>query len=123
MAESVPSKKMRQQELAESICQEYPRKVAKIDALKAIIKAMKENDPAFLLERTKAYAAAIVWKEKQFIPHPATWFNKGFFNDDPEEWKQPVTNGSVPQSAIAHRQHKADSEYVETKPHLPLPRL
>ena len=77
--------------IAETIYQAYPRKVAKPDALKAIRRAMKEHDPDFLIERTKAYASAIEWKDKQFIPYPATWFNKGMFNDDSDEWKQPVS--------------------------------
>ena len=50
---------------------------------------MKTHDPAFLLERTKAYAGAIHWQDRQFIPHPATWSNGERFNDDPKEWDDP----------------------------------
>ena len=71
------------------IYQAYPRKAKKPDALKAIAKAMKKCDPTYLLERTMAYAAAIVWQDHQFIPYPATWFNAEQFNDDPAEWAQP----------------------------------
>jgi hypothetical protein len=67
----------------------YPRKEAKPEALKAILKAMAAHSPDLLLERTKSFAAAIVWQERQFIPYPATWFNREQFNDDPENWKQP----------------------------------
>lgn len=88
MAELVPSKK-KIQELAESIYQEYPRKEAKEPGITAIIKAMKSNDPEWLLERTKAYASAIGWKEKQYLPHPATWFNQARFKDKPECWERP----------------------------------
>jgi hypothetical protein len=101
MAESIPLKKSQLQELAESIYQEYPRKTAKDNAIKAILKAMKENNPAFLLERTKAYSSAIGWKERQFIPYPAKWFNEERFNDDPEEWKQPSGQTSKPISESA----------------------
>jgi hypothetical protein len=87
--------------LAELIYQVYPRKAAKKNGIKAILKAMKENNPDFLLERTKAYASAIGWKERRFIPHPATWFNGESFNDDPDEWKQPVTNGAKPKPTKA----------------------
>lgn len=92
MAELVISKnkkQQQQQELAESIYQEYPRKEAKEPGITAIIKAMKSNDPEWLLERTKVYASAIGWKEKQFIPLPATWFNQARFKDKPECWERP----------------------------------
>lgn len=75
---------------AEAIYQAYPRHVKKPEALKAIRKAMSAHAPEFLLERTQAYAAAITpWQDRQFIPHPATWFNAEQFNDDPEDWKPP----------------------------------
>lgn len=74
---------------AEAIYQAYPRKEKKPPALKSISKALDDYAPDFLLERTKAYAAAIAWQERQFIPLPASWFNAEQFNDDPENWKQP----------------------------------
>ena len=85
---------------AESIYREYPRKVAKPDALKAIAKALRTNTPEFLLERTKAYAAAIGWKEPQFVPYPATWFNQERFNDPPTEWQQPATKPTPTQPGL-----------------------
>jgi hypothetical protein len=98
VAETIPLKQKNLQELAESIYQEYPKKEDKKDGIKAILNALKKNDPSFLLERTKAYASAITWKERQYIPLPATWFNKERFNDDPEGWKQPsgqTSNGKA----------------------------
>jgi hypothetical protein len=74
---------------AENIYEAYPRKTGRATAIKAILRAMKTHDPAFLLERTKAYAGAIHWQDRQFIPHPATWFNGERFNDDPKEWDDP----------------------------------
>jgi len=100
---------------AESIYAAYPRKVGKqaaIKAIKKVIRAGKKNEDwmceqmgaidtdndrpmagptveTVLLERTKAYAAATAsWPaaDKQFIPHPATWFNRGSYDDDPKEW-------------------------------------
>jgi len=107
--------KTSQQELAALIYQEYPRKAAKENALKAILKAMKGNDPDFLLERTKAYAASIGWKDKQFIPYPASWFNSGSFKDDPEEWKQPaqkLTNRTNPPATVNTGRRAATIEEV-----------
>ena len=51
---------------AEAIYSEYPRKVGKADALRAIGRALKTRAPAFLMERTRAYAEAVRWQEKQF---------------------------------------------------------
>jgi DNA-binding transcriptional MocR family regulator len=78
--------------IAANIYEAYPRKAKKPKAINAIQKAMKKHQPYFLLERVTAYAKAIHWQERRFIPHPATWFNAEQFNDDPEEWKQPSTN-------------------------------
>lgn len=87
--EEKPFPSISKNELAESIYREYPRKESKPAAIKAILKSFKTYPPEHLLERTKAYATAIAWKEKQFIPHPATWFNNERFNDDPIQWEQP----------------------------------
>lgn len=83
---------------AETIYEVYPRKEARQDALKAIGKAMERCPPARLLERTQAYAAAVAkWipDDRKYVPHPATWFNGGRFDDDPTTWAreapQPVT--------------------------------
>ncbi len=67
----------------------YPRKVAKPEALKAITKALKTATAEYLTERTKAYAEAVSqWPEDQrrFVPHPATWYNRGSYDDDPDTW-------------------------------------
>lgn len=71
----------------EKIYAEYPRKVGKPDALKAINRALATHGADLLLERTKAYADARAGQDHQFTPHPATWFNQERFNDDPETWK------------------------------------
>jgi len=81
---------------AEAIYQEYPRKVSKPEAIAAIKKALKTISAEKLIEKVKAYAQAIAWKDRQFIPHPATWFNKERWKDDPAEWVQPSSNGSRP---------------------------
>ena len=85
--------------MAESIYQAYPRKVAKDKAIAAISKAMKKISPSTLLEKTNVYAQSVKGKERNFIPHPATWFNGRRFNDDPEEWQHPMN--SAPSTARA----------------------
>lgn len=73
---------------AEEIYQAYPRKVGKPDALRAIAKALKKHSFDFLLEKVREYAGVRErsGEDPGFIPHPATWFNREQFNDDPSTW-------------------------------------
>lgn len=76
---------------AEAVYAAYPRKIGKQAALKAITSAQKKAFITWdaLLAKTVSYANAVAqWpeSEKQYIPHPATWFNRGSYEDDPNEW-------------------------------------
>ena len=84
------SSKILEREIAESIYKEYPRHEAKKTGIESILKAMKSHDPSFLMERTKTFARLTTWKEANFIPLPATFFNQERFNDDENSWKMPV---------------------------------
>lgn len=71
----------------------YPRKVGKAAALKAIEKASRLADVSYehLLERARAYRdATATWpkEDRQYIPHPATWFTRASYDDDPAEWQR-----------------------------------
>lgn len=80
------------------IYQAYPRKIGKIAAMKAIAKAVKwimQHDCVDALtarrrlyKAVKSYADSPAGRnpDKKLVPHPATWFNRGSFTDDPEEW-------------------------------------
>lgn len=80
--------------LVEEIYQAYPKKVGKDAAKKAIVSAIRklnaidqsQDAAAWLLERTKLYAASRVGQEQRFTPHPANWFNRGSYADDEQEW-------------------------------------
>lgn len=75
----------------EDIYQAYPRKIGKTAAIKAIKTALKTCSPNNLFTFTNAFAEAVAtWpeREKQFVPHPATWFNRGSYMDDPKEWQR-----------------------------------
>jgi hypothetical protein len=82
------------EEQAERIYQEYPRKIARAAAFKAIkaaIKRMQERDKnedavAFLLERTRLFAASPAGNRGRFTPHASTWFNRESYLDDEQEW-------------------------------------
>jgi hypothetical protein len=71
---------------AEKIYESYPRKVARKSALRAIKNALKKEDHEALLQKTIAYAKAREGADPQFTPHPATWFNRESYNDNPKEW-------------------------------------
>ncbi len=76
---------------ADVIYAAYPRKQGRQDAIRAIAKAMTKCEPEKLLSATVAYAAAVArWPEdaRKFVPHPATWFNGGGYEDDPKEWER-----------------------------------
>lgn len=86
---------------AEAIYAAYPRKVAKLEALAAITKALRTSDMSAhgMLIATKNYAAAVSrWPKDrhQFIPMPATWFNQGRFMDDPATWNEGFRAGHAP---------------------------
>lgn len=79
----------KEKEESEAIYEAYPRKTAKQAALKAIEAALATHPADKLLAATQAYAAATaLWPEadRKFIPHPATWFNRGSYEDDPATW-------------------------------------
>ena len=79
-------------EMAAAIYGAYPRKKARPQAIKAIVKAMATNPGDWLLAKVQEYASAITWQEPRYIPYPATWFNSESYNDDPREWQQPSGN-------------------------------
>jgi hypothetical protein len=99
---------------AEDIYAAYPRKVGRGAAIKAIQKAAKLIAPKpssmtrfspyeVLLERTQAFAKATAsWPEadRHFICHPATWFNRGSYDDDPKEWERGTAPAS--QFSVSH---------------------
>jgi hypothetical protein len=80
----------------------YPRKCGKLDAKKAIRKAVgvvMDGDPDhpampladaldYLAQRVTLYAGCVQGFQPNYIPYPASWFNKGCFWDDERDWSQ-----------------------------------
>jgi len=79
----------------------YPRKIAKKEAFKAIIKALtrliqeaeipqvkfnNESALRFLCAQTVAFANSPAGQRGCYTPYPATWFNRSSYLDDMEEW-------------------------------------
>ena len=72
-----------------AIYEAYPRKTGRNAALRAIAKSAQQRSPLELLEAVRAYADATAqWpdEDRQYIPHPATWFNQGRYLDDRATW-------------------------------------
>ena len=80
------------------IYEAYPKHVAPAAAQKAIEKALATTSAETLLEAAQAFSDAVAGTEKQFIPHPATWFNARRWEDDRSTWireSAPIeTNGN-----------------------------
>ena len=66
----------------------YPRKVNKKAALKAWDKATKETPAEQIVGAAEMYGASDIAADGEFVPHPATWLNKGAYLDDPTEWER-----------------------------------
>jgi hypothetical protein len=92
--------------MIERIYSAYPRKVGKLDALKAIGKAIDAHDPESVLSATEAYARSVArWPKdrRKYIPHPASWINQGRFLDDQAEWGE--GRSKLEQEAIEDSEH------------------
>jgi hypothetical protein len=91
--------------LAEEVYALYPRKIGKDAALRAISKRLDAGfDPERLMQATRLFAAAVDrWpsEDRQFVPHPATWFNQGRFEDDPAEWRRDPSAGQKKNGGVA----------------------
>jgi hypothetical protein len=77
----------------------YPRKIDPKAAQRAILKAMRLKPAKYLLERTTAYAVAMRGTEVQFIPHPATWFNRERYDQPEASWNPTGQRVTAPQKA------------------------
>jgi len=65
--------------------QEYPRKCAKLDAMRAWEKLNPDEDLfGKIMDGLRRAVASLQWQEQggKFIPYPATWLNKGRWEDE-----------------------------------------
>lgn len=63
----------------------YPRREGRGQAFKAYRAARKKVSAEILLNAVKRDALRFEGKERQFIPHPATWLNGERWTDDPQQ--------------------------------------
>ena len=75
--------KMTELEEFEIFWKAYPRRLAKKNALRAFIKARKETTLEAILSKLEQLQQS-EWskRELQYIPHPATWLNRGGWDDE-----------------------------------------
>ena len=96
----------------------YPRHIDKAAALKAIKAAVKrmqsrgpdEDAAAFLLERTRLFAASPAGNQGRYTPFPANWFDKERYLDDEKEWYATENrSGSLKREAIEQDETPGES--------------
>lgn len=64
----------------------YPRKIGKLAAHRAYVRARRNGATApQLADGAAAFAAQVAGKEAQFIAHASTWLNGGRWMDEPEQ--------------------------------------
>jgi hypothetical protein len=77
----------------------YPKRKAKEEARKAWIAAIERGiDPAHIVQAAKAYAHERHGQDPKYTKYPATWLNKGCYDDeaDPQlELQPPGPGGDV----------------------------
>jgi hypothetical protein len=68
----------------------YPRKRDREEAKQAWIAAIERGvDPQHMVDAALTYARERAGQEPQFTKYPATWLNKGCYDDEPETADQP----------------------------------
>jgi hypothetical protein len=77
----------------EDVYMAYPLHVGKQAAIRAIKKALKDTNCGlpFLLGKVQEYTRAVSdWpvQDRKYVPMPATWFNRGSYDDDPAVWQK-----------------------------------
>ncbi|MFM9629414.1 helix-turn-helix domain-containing protein [Streptomyces galilaeus] len=79
----------------------YPKKKAREEARKAWIAAIKRGaDPKRIVDASQAYARERFGQDPKYTKYPATWLNKGCYDDEPDPQPGPqlraVSGGYVP---------------------------
>lgn len=89
---------------------EYPRRIGKKAALKAFQNARDRPRIDDLLESIRKAKASPQWAKEggQYIPHPATWLNRGQWADVP-----PETTPSVFEEFLARGERDDDAQRLD----------
>lgn len=73
----------------------YPRKVAKLEALKAWRQMTAEYCHKDIIQGLERNLPSLARKDKQFVKHPASWLRSGSWMDEPEPVRQPSTGNGM----------------------------
>lgn len=74
----------------------YPKKKAREEAKRAWAAAIKRGaDPEHIVAAAQAYARERAQQDPKFTKYPATWLNKGCYDDEPDQ-----TPGGLPQLSV-----------------------
>jgi hypothetical protein len=72
----------------------YPKKVGKAAALRAYLKARKQVSHETIMAGLARVLTSRQWADRKFIPFPATWLNRGGWEDEMEQtgdlWKEAI---------------------------------
>lgn len=60
----------------------YPRRVAKLAAIRMYRRAVKKTAPATVIAAARRYADERIGQDPAFTKHPATWLNGGCWDDE-----------------------------------------
>lgn len=93
-------------DLAERLYAEYPRKIGKGQAIRAILGALRKRPFEELLSAVTEFAAAVEGADMQYVPHPSTWFNGERWSDDRSEWSRVGRERANGHGGAANPEHK-----------------
>ena len=86
----------------------YPNRKGKLAAERALDKAIKRDGLDRVMDGTRRYAEHIAKHppdDSQYLPHPATWLNRGSYDDEIEEPQNGNTNGHRPMGGSGRSEH------------------
>jgi hypothetical protein len=88
----------------------YPKRKAKEEARKAWIAAIERGaDPQHIVTAAKDYAHERHGQDPKYTKYPATWLNKGCYDDEPDP--QPGRHLRAVGDSGPHRNPQNDSDY------------
>ncbi|WP_158712404.1 helix-turn-helix domain-containing protein [Streptomyces sp. NRRL F-5135] len=91
----------------------YPKKKAREEAKKAFLAALNRGaDPQHIVDAATGYARERAGEEPKYTKYPATWLNKGCYDDEPDPVGRPNLR-AVGGRHTPHRDHEDQSIYLE----------
>ncbi|MFB6873715.1 helix-turn-helix domain-containing protein [Streptomyces sp. NPDC056323] len=90
----------------------YPKKKSREEARKAWIAALGRGaDPQQMVQAAADYARERVGQEAQYTKYPATWLNKGCYDDEPDPVGRPQLKALPGRGHVPHQDNPDHSLY------------